>query len=209
MAGAFAIIQRVTHKTARWIIIFLFVLTACQGTGASPTPLFPTPAPPTATATLPPVSGVAPTETLAPLPPTNTPPILFPTETPTDTLTTVCLNEAAFITDLTVPDGAQFLPGQTLTKKWSVLNAGTCDWGPEFRLVLISGDSMGAASEVALYPARAGAEAAWEIVMTAPLAPGEYVGRWQARDPQGNLFGDVMFIKIEVIPLPSADTPTP
>jgi hypothetical protein len=49
----------------------------------------------------------------------------------------------------------------------------------------------------------------WEIVMTAPAAPGEYVGRWQARDPQGNLFGDVMFIKIEVIPLPTLDTPVP
>jgi hypothetical protein len=146
---------------------------------------------------------------LAPLPPTNTPPLLFPSETPTGTLTTTCLSEASFITDLTVPDGAQFLPGQGLVKQWRVLNAGTCDWGPDYRLVLVSGDSMSAASEVALYPARAGAEGVWEIVMTAPAAPGEYVGRWQARDPQGNLFGDVMFIKIEVIPLPTLDTPVP
>lgn len=209
MAGSFAIIQRVTHKHLRWIFIFGLWVTACQGGGASPTPLFPTPAPPTPAATLPPVSAVAPTETPAPLPPTHTPPVLFPTETPTDTVATECLNEAAFITDVTVPDGAQFLPGQTLIKKWSVQNSGTCDWGAEYRLVLVSGDSMGAASEVALYPARAGAEAVWEIVMTAPLAPGDYVGRWQARDPQGNLFGDVMFIKLEVIPLPGADTPTP
>lgn len=198
-----------THKLTRWIFLLACLLAACQGAGASPTPLFPTQAPSTPTATRPPVTVVVPTETLAPLPPTNTPLVLFPTETPTETVTTTCLNEASFITDLTVPDGAQFLPGQGLTKKWSVLNTGTCDWGPDYRLVLVSGDSMNAASEVALYPARAGAEGVWEIVMTAPLAPGEYVGRWQARDPQGNLFGDVMFIKIEVIPLPVVDTPLP
>jgi hypothetical protein len=45
--------------------------------------------------------------------------------------------------------------------------------------------------------------------MAAPLVPGEYVGRWQARDPAGNLFGDVMFIKIEVIPLPDIPTAAP
>ena len=193
----------------RWIFLFVWLLTACQSGKASPTPLFPTPAPATPTSTRPAITVAAPTETQAPLPPTNTPVVLFPSETPTDTLRTACVNEAAYITDLSVPDGAQFLPGQGLTKKWSVLNAGTCDWGTDYRLVLVSGDSMSAASEVALYPARAGSEAVWEIVMTAPLAPGEYVGRWQARDPQGNLFGDVMFIKIEVIPLPVVDTPVP
>jgi hypothetical protein len=199
----------VTHTLTRWIFLFAFLLAACQSGAASPTPLFPSPAPPTIAPTLPPVNVVVSTETATRPPPTATPPLLFPTETPTDTVSAECVNEAAYVGDLTVPDGAQFLPGQPLVKKWSVLNAGTCDWGPDYRLVLVSGDSLGAASELALYPARAGTEGVWEIGMTAPLAPGEYVGRWQARDPQGNLFGDVMFIKIEVIPLPVTDTPTP
>ena len=104
---------------------------------------------------------------------------------------------------VTVPDGAQFLPTQTLVKKWSVQNTGTCDWGPDYRLVLVSGDAMGTTGEAALYPAKGGVPAVLEVAMTAPLTPGEYTGRWQARDPQGNLFGAVVFIKIEVIPLPT------
>ena len=105
--------------------------------------------------------------------------------------------------------GAQFLPGQTFVMKWSVQNTGTCDWGPSYRLVFISGEALTAApgvqgrTEFALYPARAGAQAVWEVPMRAPEAPGEYVGRWQARDPQGNLFGGIVFIKIEVVPLPA------
>lgn len=120
-----------------------------------------------------------------------------------------CANDAEFLADLTVPDGAQFLPGQTFVKKWSVQNTGTCDWGPSYRLVFISGEALTAApgvqgrTEFALYPARAGAQAVWEVPMRAPEAPGEYVGRWQARDPQGNLFGGIVFIKIEVVPLPA------
>jgi hypothetical protein len=114
-----------------------------------------------------------------------------------------------YIADVTVLDGTQLLPTQAFNKKWSVENAGTCDWGPDYRLVLLSGDSMGAPSEAALYPARAGTLATWEIAMMAPLNPGTYTGRWQARDPEGNLFGNVVFVEIEVIPLPGAETPLP
>jgi len=118
-----------------------------------------------------------------------------------------CVNDASFIRDVTIPDGTQFLPGQPLLKKWGVQNTGTCNWGPNYRLAFIGGDSLAAASEVALYPARAGSDATWEIPMVAPQAPGAYTSRWQARDPAGNLFGAVVFIKITVIPMPTAATP--
>ena len=41
--------------------------------------------------------------------------------------------------------------------------------------------------------------------MLAPAEPGAYTGRWQDRDPAGNVFGDRMFITINVVP---AATPT-
>ena len=99
------------------------------------------------------------------------------------------------------------MPGQLLLKKWDMQNTGTCNWGPSYRLVLIGGDSLAAAGEVALYPAKAGADAIWEIPMVAPQTPGAYTSRWQARDPVGNLFGPVVFIKITVIPMPTAPSP--
>jgi hypothetical protein len=118
-----------------------------------------------------------------------------------------CVNDARFVRDVTIPDGTQFLPGQLLNKKWSVENTGSCDWGANYRLAFISGDALGAPSEVALYPARAGTPATWEIAMVAPQTPGAYTSRWQARDPAGNPFGAVVFIKITVIPMPTAPSP--
>jgi hypothetical protein len=140
--------------------------------------------------------GVIGVET-ATLPPTAT-------DTPTPTATPPCTNDLVFASDLTVPDGSQFLPNQAIDKRWSVRNAGTCDWNADYRVVLVSGNAMGPRSEAALYPARAGAEAVIQILMFAPQEPGQYTGRWQARDPEGNLFGSIFFIKIEVIGLPTA-----
>lgn len=131
------------------------------------------------------------------------------TITPTPTATPPCEYDLVFLSDLTVPDGAQFLPGQPIDKQWSVRNAGNCDWGAAHRLVLTSGSAMGPRNEVALYPARAGAEAVIQVPMQAPVEPGQYTSRWQARDPDGKLFGNVIFIKIEVIALPGSETATP
>ena len=140
----------------------------------------------------------------APEAPTAPPPIEPPTAAAPEAS---CTNDAHFIRDVTIPDGTQFLPGQLLLKKWGMQNTGTCNWGPNYRLVLIGGDSLAAAGEVALYPARAGADAIWEIPMVAPQTPGAYTSRWQARDPAGNRFGAVVFIKINVIPMPTAPSP--
>jgi hypothetical protein len=156
---------------------------------------------PSPTSTALPAITPRPSQTSTALPPTATP-SSTPTEGP-------CVNDATFIEDVTVPDGAQFLPTQPFVKRWRVKNTGTCDWGPGYRLVLVSGDALTALpgvrpqTEFALYPARAGAEAIWEIPMRAPDVPGTYTGRWEARDPQGNRFGALVFVAIEVIPLPT------
>ncbi|MDW8324922.1 MAG: NBR1-Ig-like domain-containing protein [Anaerolineales bacterium] len=194
---------------------------------ADPTDALPSPTSPAATATsviaLAPTptgeAGAVPTLATAILAPTTPPAMLRPsptltalppTATPSPTPTEgPCVNDAAFIEDVTVPDGAQFLPTQPFVKRWRVKNTGTCDWGPGYRLVLVSGDALTAPpgvrpqTEFALYPARAGTEAIWEIPMRAPDTPGTYTGRWEARDPQGNRFGALVFVMIEVIALPA------
>jgi len=150
----------------------------------------------------------APTGTAEPAADTATPEA---TSTPAPTATPEgCTSDSEFVSDLTVPDGTQFLPGQPIGKQWAVRNNGTCDWDASYRLVLVSGNAMGARSELGLFPARAGANAVIEVGMQAPAEPGTYTGRWQARDPDGNLFGDRIFITIEVInPAPPTDTPAP
>jgi hypothetical protein len=124
---------------------------------------------------------------------------------PRPTATTFCDDNASFIEDLTIPDGSQVLPGGALDKRWSVRNSGSCDWGPDYRLVQVGTSEIQGPAEVALYPAQAGSTAVWQVALVAPAAPGEYLGRWQARAPDGTLFGDEVFVLI-VVELP---TPTP
>jgi hypothetical protein len=110
----------------------------------------------------------------------------------------ICTNDARFIEDLTIPDGEHVSPGQAIDKRWSVQNTGTCDWGPEYRLVRISGDAFAGPDEIALYPARAGTDAVWQVVLDAHDFQGEYSSRWQAQAPDGSRFGDDVFVVIVV-----------
>jgi hypothetical protein len=188
----------------RRLLPFLLLLAACTTQAAPTTPapdvqtaLAPLASPtPSVAATLTPEPGftLLPATPLTPIPLTNTP--------------TPCENNAEFISDLTVPDFTQVVPGAVIDKRWQIRNTGACDWGPGYRVVFFEGNSMNAAAEHALYPAKAGNEAVVQIAMTAPPVPGDYTGRWQLRDEQGKTFGQVLFIKITVIGL-SSPTPGP
>lgn len=109
-----------------------------------------------------------------------------------------CVNNAEYVSDETIPDGTQVAPGETLDKRWRIRNSGTCDWGPGYALVRVSGPPMGAEPESALYPARAGAEIELQLSLTAPDEPGQHTTSWRLRDANGEVFGDVLFITIVV-----------
>jgi hypothetical protein len=99
-----------------------------------------------------------------------------------------------------VPDGSQVEPGAAIDKRWSVLNSGTCDWGPGYRLVRTDSGSIEGPGELALYPARAGEPAVWQVILAAPNEPGQHIASWQARSPAGEFFGDPVFVLVEVRP---------
>ena len=172
-----------------------------------------------ACATPTPEATPTPSAIFAPQPSALSPPIVPPTQlalaTPTPpprpTATSLCQNNASFIEDLTIPDGTEVLPRESLEKQWSVSNSGSCDWGPDYRLVQVGTSEIEGPAEVALFPASAGSTAVWEVALVAPSAPGEYLGRWQARAPDGSLFGDEVFVLIVVAepePTPTAATAT-
>jgi hypothetical protein len=144
--------------------------------------------------------------------PTQVPPPAA-TLPPRATAAPACTDGASFIEDLTVPDGTEVLPGEAIDKRWSVSNTGTCHWGPDYRLVQVGSSGIVGPLESALFPARAGATAIWEVALVAPSEPGEYLARWQARAPDGTLFGDEVFVLILVAePEPTASptvSPTP
>ena len=109
-----------------------------------------------------------------------------------------CVDSLGFVADLTVPDGTQIARGVDVDKRWQVKNTGTCNWDSSYRLILVAGSELGLPKEQALVPARAGAEAVIRLLLTSPVVPGLYTSAWQARNPVGELFGDVIYIEIQV-----------
>lgn len=101
--------------------------------------------------------------------------------------------------DLTYPDGTEVKAGELIDKQWKVKNAGTCNWDASYSIKLIGGDNMSAATEQALVPARNGTESVISIQFTAPEEPGRYYSQWKAVDPNGQVFGDMLFVDITVV----------
>jgi hypothetical protein len=110
-----------------------------------------------------------------------------------------CQNQLKFLDDLTIPDGSEVEPGQKMVKRWLVKNSGSCNWDQTYSLLLISGLSLGAETDQQLYPARQNTESVVEIIFSAPDNPGRYNTWWQASDPDGNRFGDPIYMDIAVI----------
>ena len=135
----------------------------------------------------------APTQT--PLPPTpiivqvtNTP---VPTSTPVPPATQVTYCDwAAFIKDVSIPDGTVLAPGETFTKVWRLKNRGTCTWTSDYMLVFSSGSQMGAKTVVS-FPGNVapGQTVDVAVILTAPSVPGSYSGYWMLRNSSGALFG--------------------
>lgn len=119
--------------------------------------------------------------------------------TPLPTRQTDCENQLQFLDDLTIPDGTEVGPGQSFSKRWLVKNSGSCNWDRSYSLQLISGLALGAEKIQALYPARQTTKAVLEIIFTAPDNPGRYNSWWQAYDPDGNRFGDPVYLEISVV----------
>jgi hypothetical protein len=163
------------------LITLTILLSACGGQDARSTPEF----------FIPP--------TLAPRPATATPP---PTETPTPDATNegVCENDLRFIDDITIPDDTVVAPGEVIEKVWLVQNSGSCNWEADYTLRNTDGPPMGATTIQALYPVRSGGEYEISINFVAPTDEGRHTSRWQAFDPEGNPFGQEIFIMILVDP---------
>jgi hypothetical protein len=120
-------------------------------------------------------------------------PTIIPTANPKD-----CVNDLSFVSDVTLPDNSFVTYGSSMDKQWLVQNTGTCNWDSSYRLRHLGGADLGAGEEAMLYPARAGTQATVEILFTAPFTDGVYESAWQAYDPNGNPFGQPIYIRVTV-----------
>ncbi len=99
-------------------------------------------------------------------------------------------NWAAYIKDLTIPDGTVLAPGAQFTKTWRLQNIGTCAWTTSYALVFSSGDSMGGTVAVDLpttvYPDQT---VDLSVNLSAPSSEGNHRSYWGLRSASGAIFG--------------------
>lgn len=113
---------------------------------------------------------------------------------------------AAYVKDVTIPDGSIFAPGAEFTKTWRLQNIGTCAWTPSYDLVFSSGDKMGSNVAVGIpttvYPNQV---VDVSVTLRAPSSEGSHRGYWGLRNAAGVIFGigytakDAFYVDIKVV----------
>ena len=135
---------------------------------------------------------------------TPKPSVFLPTVTPAPTQvlatpTSDNCNKADFITDVTIPDGTAFNPGESFTKTWRVKNSGECTWTADYALVFDTGEQMSGSSPKLLMASVApGDTIDISLDLIAPNTTGNYVGNWKIRNTSNDLFAKV-YVQIKVV----------
>jgi len=96
-----------------------------------------------------------------------------------------CSNSASFVADVTIPDNTNIAGGTTFTKTWRVSNTGTCIWGPDYKLVHYSDETLGAPAFVPLPITEPGQNADISVDLTAPNSNGTHRGNFVINNPAG------------------------
>lgn len=156
-------------------------------------------------------------------PPTNTPAPVTPTRSPTLTPTLFLLptitptggtpggDQAAFVADLTIPDGTDLSPGERFTKSWRLSNTGTSVWTSNYALAFLGGSQMDGPNAVSLtQTVNPGESVDISVNLVAPLETGNYKGFWGMRNAGGQQFPNQVYVEIDVVGgTPSAQNTAP
>lgn len=146
---------------------------------------------PSVTPTVPATETSAPTATNTPAPATPTATVSSVTATATTAAASNCDQASpGSPIDVTIPDDTEMAPGQTFTKTWRLVNAGTCTWSSDYDIVWFSGEQMEAPDSVPLPGSVTPGESVdISVDMTAPTESGTFQSNWKLRNASGQLFG--------------------
>ena len=109
-----------------------------------------------------------------------------------------CLNGMQFVSDVTITDGHQVSQGEKFRKIWRVKNTGSCPWTTNYTFVYVSGDQMSGRNISVPSAVQPGQTVDLGVDLVAPSKDGTYRGYWQMRSPQGQNFGETIWVKIRV-----------
>jgi hypothetical protein len=118
-----------------------------------------------------------------------------------------CYN-AAYVSDVTIPDGTVLAPGEEFVKTWKFQNTGSCDWSEDFWITYSSGEDMNGDDTEIDEDVTSGDTASISVSLVAPDDEGTYTGYWQLATEDGTLFGERVYVLIVVSDDASTSTPT-
>jgi hypothetical protein len=130
-------------------------------------------------------------ETSSPLQNTPiTPEVLSATNTPIPTFTSMPMDKATFVKDVTYPDNTVIASATAFTKTWRLKNDGQTTWTADYELIFSSGNAMEgkAASKIGVI-VKPGETIDLSIDLKSPTNSGEYKGEWMLRTTSGKVFG--------------------
>lgn len=135
---------------------------------------------------------LSPTPTLSVVQPTASPIVIstFTSVPPLSPVPQTRCDAAAFVSDVTYPDGSNVPLGGSFTKIWRLKNVGTCTWTTSYALVFVSGERLNAPTTIAM-PTNVGPGQTVDlgVNLTAPNQTGRYRGFWKLRNASNVLFG--------------------
>jgi Ig-like domain from next to BRCA1 gene len=122
-----------------------------------------------------------------------------PTNNPFETTPTQILcDDAAWVSDVTVPDGTQMSPGQDFVKTWNIRNTGSCTWGTGYVPIFAYGEKMGGIAEPLNGAVAPGEEVEISVRFKAPSNTGEFASTWRMANASNIPFGENFFVLIVV-----------
>jgi hypothetical protein len=112
------------------------------------------------------------------------------------TTTTRSCYHATLVSDVTVPNGTEFKPGDTFTKTWEIKNSGTCDWNTNFKITYVGGNMFGSDTTKIRKFVGEGDTTNISLPMVAPSGSGNVTSSWQMATDSGTLFGQIFTVQI-------------
>ena len=99
-------------------------------------------------------------------------------------------DKAEFISDVSVPDGTVFAPGEPFVKTWRMKNVGGTTWTTDYSIYLVAGEAMGAPESMPLpHQVAPGQEIDLSVNMVAPTYHGDEHSNWMFKNAAGERFG--------------------
>lgn len=115
-----------------------------------------------------------------------------------------------FINDISIPDNTRMTSAEVFTKTWLIENNGICAWRAGFKLVLVGGVAMGGSPFTLIQTVNPGGRIEASIKMAAPTnQTGVTQGTWRMSDENGTLFGDFLWVTIDIGDSSTGTPPTP